>query len=105
MLQSEFHPEAQEEYLAAIRWYGDKESGLGSIFQQSVERMILSLRKWPESSPVWPGWDRLPIVHAAHLPGSWPFRIVYFVQGDNLVVVAVAHDKRVPGYWQDRVPQ
>ena len=67
--------------------------------------MGMSLMEWPTSAPVWPQWDRLPLVHAAHLSGHWPYRLVYFVENDRLVIVAVAHDKRMPGYWRDRVPK
>ena len=34
---------------------------------------------------------------------GFPYRIVYFVEDDLLTVVAVAHSKRRPGYWRDRV--
>ena len=75
----------QEENLAAVRWYNDREPGLGAGFQQSVERMGVSLCEWPDSSPVWPGWDRLPVVYTAHLPGPWPYKVVYFTQDDRLI--------------------
>lgn len=34
---------------------------------------------------------------------GFPYRVVYFVDDDWLTVVAVAHAKRRPGYWRDRV--
>ena len=34
---------------------------------------------------------------------GFPFRLVYFIVGDVLWVLAVAHDKRKPGYWLDRL--
>lgn len=34
---------------------------------------------------------------------DFPYRVVYFVEGDLLKIVAVAHAKRRPGYWRDRV--
>ena len=34
---------------------------------------------------------------------GFPYRILYFVEEDLLTVVAVAHSKRRPGYWRDRV--
>jgi hypothetical protein len=30
------------------------------------------------------------------------FSIVYLVRGDDVVIIAVAHHKRRPGYWADR---
>ena len=100
---TEFHPEAQAELMAAIRWYNDRQRGLGLRFNAMVQRSVDSILDWPKLAPVWPGRDRIPVVRAAHLSERWPYRIVYFVDGTRLWVVAVAHDKRLPGYWKDRV--
>src|SRR6185436_15268320 len=34
---------------------------------------------------------------------TFPYSLVYFVENDTLNVVAVAHDKRKPGYWRNRL--
>ena len=34
---------------------------------------------------------------------TFPYSLVYFVENDTLNVVAVAHDKRKPGYWRSRL--
>lgn len=56
----------------------------------------------PDAWPVWPDWERQPVVRSKGVQG-FPYRIVYFVNGDLMTVVAVAHTKRRPGYWRDRV--
>jgi toxin ParE1/3/4 len=33
----------------------------------------------------------------------FPYRVVYVVVASDIDVVAVAHAKRRPGYWRDRV--
>jgi len=33
----------------------------------------------------------------------FPFLIVYAMLGDQLVVIAVAHTSRKPGYWRERL--
>lgn len=33
----------------------------------------------------------------------FPYRVVYVVVAANVDVIAVAHAKRRPGYWRDRV--
>jgi mRNA-degrading endonuclease RelE of RelBE toxin-antitoxin system len=33
----------------------------------------------------------------------FPYRIIYEVRENELVVLAVAHDRRRPGYWRRRV--
>lgn len=101
---TKFHPDARAELLAAIRWYDDRQSGLGSRFNAMAQRTLDFVVDWPKLAPVWPGWGRIPAVRAAHLPERWPYRVVYFVGGTELWVIAVAHDKRLPGYWKNRVP-
>lgn len=37
------------------------------------------------------------------LLGDFPYQLVYRVEGDEVRVYAVAHLKRKPGYWLERV--
>jgi toxin ParE1/3/4 len=34
----------------------------------------------------------------------FPYQLIYRVESDEIVVYAVAHQKRRPGYWRKRVP-
>ena len=56
----------------------------------------------PEAWATWPGWDREPVVRSKGV-SDFPYRVVYFAADDLLMIVAVAHSKRRPGYWRDRV--
>lgn len=76
--------------------------GLGSRFEASVDSVIDGVLESPESGAVWPGWDSLPVVRSRRVP-DFPYRLVYLIQPDELLVVAIAHEKRKPGYWRDRV--
>lgn len=64
----------------------------------AIDAAVDSLESWA----VWPGWEREPVVRSKGVSG-FPNRIVYFVHDDLLVIVAVAHAKRRPGYWRERV--
>jgi hypothetical protein len=46
----------------------------------------------------------LPLAEAraAATPG-FPYRLIYWTEGDYSLVVAIAHSKRRPGYWKGRV--
>ena len=47
--------------------------------------------------PVYIGkWRRILLRH-------FPFGIVYEVMGNQVVVVAIIHTRRKPGYWMNRV--
>lgn len=97
-----YHPEASGELRADVAWYEERGSGLGDRFEDEVDSVIDGLLEWPESGSVWPGWDSIPVVRSRPVP-DFPYRLVYLLHADELVVVAIAHAKRKPGYWRDRV--
>jgi plasmid stabilization system protein ParE len=33
----------------------------------------------------------------------WPYSIAYMVRREQIVIVAIAHHRRPPDYWLDRV--
>jgi toxin ParE1/3/4 len=97
-----FHPEARTEFVVDVDWYDEREVGLSERFEIAVRAAIDAAVDSPESWAVWPGWDRQPVVRSKGV-SDFPYRVVYFVQGDLLMIVAVAHAKRRPGYWRSRV--
>lgn len=88
--------------VADVDWYDDGEVGVGARLEVAVRAAIDAAVDSPESWAVWPGWDRPPVVRSKGV-SDFPYRVVYFVQGDLLMIVAVAHAKRRPGYWRERV--
>jgi plasmid stabilization system protein ParE len=52
----------------------------------------------PEAFPRW----RADHPHRRCSVASFPYVCFYRVDGDTIVVVAVAHAKRKPGYWARR---
>jgi hypothetical protein len=98
----DFHPEARAELVADIDWYDAREYGVGERFEVAVREAVDAVVESPESWANWPGWDREPVVRSKGV-NDFPYRVVFFVHGDLLTVVAVAHAKRRPGYWRDRV--
>jgi len=98
----DFHPEARAEFVADVIWYDDREVGVGERFEIAVRAAIDAAVDSPESWAVWPGWGREPVVRSKTV-SDFPYRVVYFVRDELLIIVAVAHAKRRPGYWGERV--
>lgn len=98
----EFHPEARAEFFADVDWYDEREFGVGARFETAVREAIDASVDSPESWAVWPGWEREPTVRSKGVSG-FPYRVVFFLAGEKLAIVAIAHAKRRPGYWRDRV--
>ena len=97
-----WHPDAESEFAADVDWYDERELGLGDRFESQVLGAVDESADTPAAWPMWPGWDRHPVVRSKGVT-DFPYRVVYFLDGDLLTVVAVAHAKRRPGYWRERV--
>jgi len=91
-----FHSEALEELTAEAVYYESKSSGLGARFASEIEAATRIASEFPEMGA--------PYKHATRrvFPRKFPFSVVYRIQADEIVVLAVAPDARKPGYWRDR---
>lgn len=98
-----FHPEAWAEFISDVEWYDAREADVGERFESAVRGAIDAAVDSPESWAVWRDWDRQRVVRSKSVSG-FPYRVVYFVDDDLLRIVAVAHAKRRPGYWRERLP-
>lgn len=93
-----FHPEASEEYLDACRYYAEIEGKLGVAFVRSVETAIDQIVQHPTV------WREIEEDVRRHLLKRFPYAIHYTIEQDFVLVVSVAHMKRRPGYWRNRLP-
>ena len=92
----EFHPLAAGEAQAAERWYRERNEITSGRFQRELARAIERISEQPEAgSPYLAGTRRV-------LLRRFPFFVVYRVRWDNVQIVAVAHGRRRPAYWQAR---
>ena len=91
-----FHPEAEAELSAAIDWYEAQEPGLGRSFALEVTASMLRLLDFPDAWPVLEGEIRRCLVH------RFPFGILYVLDHDDVLVLAVMHLHREPGCWKAR---
>lgn len=82
----------------AAVWYERRRADLGRRFVAEIDRVVASIVERPEACPVWK--EAYPYRRAgAH---RFPYLVFYEVDGDRIVVVAVAHAKQRPGYWLGR---
>jgi plasmid stabilization system protein ParE len=89
-------PPAEEEMTEAALFYEAANAGLGDDFLDDIQHAIDTIRERPDLGPaVAPGFRRM-------LVRRFPFSIIYAVEPGQVVVVAVAHQRRKPGYWRGR---
>ncbi|MBX3103776.1 MAG: type II toxin-antitoxin system RelE/ParE family toxin [Microbacteriaceae bacterium] len=96
------HPEARAELRATAIWYDDQRPYLGEDFYDAIDATIQHVLDWPLSSPVFPDWDELPVIRSASV-SVFPCRVIYYLTETSVVIVAYAHNRRKPGYWQNRL--
>ena len=96
MIAYSFHPDAEAELADAADYYEARRPGLGKAFAGEVTRTISLIREHPDAgSPVGPSRRRM-------LVSRFPYAIVYRRDSNSVVIVAVAHQSRRPGYWRGR---
>ena len=89
-------PAAEEEIEEAFHWYFGRSPFAADAFRSEVIAAIDSLA---EDSLMWPADDEGIRYYVLH---RFPYTIHYEVAGSAVIVLAVAHQRRRPGYWQDR---
>jgi len=97
MRQVGFHPAARRELLEAADFYDLESAGLGSALIDSVDRSLSHIRQFPDAAPVLRGPARKALV------AGFPYSLIYTTLEDDVLIVALAHHRRRPFYWQDRV--
>ena len=96
-----FEPEASAEFQEAALWYEAQRPGLGLAFLAAVDRTVEHLSAWPETGTVVPGVSGTLSVRTLTV-SRFPYYLAYVVAGDTIRVLAVAHERRRPGYWKPR---
>ena len=88
---------AEDEMTEAALFYESRSGGLGRDFLDDVQMAIARLSDYPDlGEPVDAGFRRT-LLH------RFPFNLIYAVEPTGIVIVAVAHHGRAPGYWRSRV--
>jgi plasmid stabilization system protein ParE len=96
VIRYRYLPSAREELNDAAAYYEASVPGLGDAFLDDVERAIATVRESPRIGVPTQRIFRKMILH------RFPFSIVYVERDEEIVIVAVAHQRRRPGYWRRR---
>lgn len=96
MIRAFFHAEAERELDEAAGFYESRVPGLGKSFSAEVERTIRLLREYPAAGAPAGAKRRRVLVD------RFPYFVAYERKDDSLIVLAVGHQKRRPGYWRKR---
>ena len=98
-MRYEFHPEALEEFEQAALYYSRRQPGLDLRFITSVREVVDRILEEPAR---WRAFDEDVRRCFTHI---FPYGILYTIERDYVLILAVAHCSRKPGYWKNRRSQ
>ena len=88
---------AQAELDDAIAWYASQAPGLGDAFLIETLKTLKLIEQYPKA------WHPLTQQIRRCRLRRFPYSVVYAQDGSDLLVVAVAHQHRKPGFWRTRL--
>ncbi len=98
-MRFEFHPEAFDELEDAARFYSDCQPGLELRFIACVESALQQVTDAPARWRLFEEDVRRCLVHV------FPYALLYSIESDYVLIIAVMHCSREPGYWRHRIGQ
>lgn len=93
--------EAEVEATEASRWYDARRPGLGEDFLAALHEALERIESNPRLGSRPPGVSSADVRRVIMRP--FPYDVVYIELPDRVQVLAVAHERRRPGYWIDRI--
>jgi len=88
---------AQQEVDDKVQWFNERAEGKGLEFLDELDRAIRRMRKFPLAA------FEIETEIRRTLIARFPYSVVYGIDNETIVVIAVAHSHRKPGYWIDRL--
>ncbi len=95
------HPDAVAEATAAGDWYESQRPGLGADLATELDRAFEMILSTPRTWSLWPATPPALGIRR-FLLARFPFAVAYIERSDEVVILAVAHMSRRPGYWLAR---
>ena len=95
--QLSLHPDAEIDALNGYEWYADRNPTAADSFRMAIKAAGQIIRRDPT---VWPvhkfGTQKFRL-------RQFPYKLIYIIEEGQILVLAVAHDRRRPGYWKKRL--
>ena len=96
-MRHEFHPEAALEFEEAVGFYKERRRNLGKRLAREIRTTIRKIVATPDR------WRVLEEDVRRCLVRVFPYSVLYAIEDDYVLIIAGAHAKRQPGYWQHRL--
>jgi hypothetical protein len=94
---------AEQEMMRAAERYEQETPGLGTEFLHAIASAVSLLRRQRFLGRIFAG-IALPDIREYVMP-RFPYSLIYRVSNTGLTVLAVSHQHRRRGYWQNRIQE
>jgi len=92
-----YHPEAKGEFSDALGFYHEIDIELADRLNHEIARAIRTITDNPQIRRLRQNsWRRYNL-------NRFPYHLPYTIENDGIVILAIAHNSRKPGYWKDRI--
>jgi hypothetical protein len=79
-----------------VQYYTQRRLDLGQAFIHAIEDAIFRIRESPTR------WQIIDEDIRRCLAQKFPYGILYTIESDYILILAVMHCSRKPGYWKER---
>jgi len=81
-----------------VDYYEERQPGLGEALEDEIDATLSLILRHPYAAPRWRERSDRRVAVLDRFPFTLPYQLVR----DELVVLALAHTRRRPGYWARR---
>ncbi len=87
---------AEVDFTESLKWYADRSKEAARAFSAEFDRALTQIVEQPER---FPNCDER---HRYYMMRRFPFRIIFRIVAEGIIVIAVAHTSRSPDFWAER---
>ncbi|MCH7398347.1 type II toxin-antitoxin system RelE/ParE family toxin [Belliella sp. DSM 107340] len=88
---------AKVELDESYAYYESQQFGLGEVFLKEVMLTINRIKENPSA------WSNISKRTRRCLLNKFPYGVIYQIRDEEILVLAIAHLQRKPGYWNKNV--
>ena len=92
-----FEEGAEQDLAEALAFYREESEALAGRLYDEINRLIAEVCAAPQLYRVVANPVR------RHFSETFPYAVLYVEKPDHIAILAIAHFKRRPGYWRERL--